>query len=129
MFSEICTNSSQDALNKAAFKRIGYSLNIGYLYNDDYGAVVNYYDQEIFSKEILDLNEYDRRLLVLPSFESALYKKRMELEYIEVAPKVYMTLSELERIYGLSLMMYMNYKNGFVNARINILMHIVFGKT
>ena len=26
----------------------------------------------------------------------------MELEYIEVAPKVYMTLSELERIYGLS---------------------------
>lgn len=103
MFSEICTNSLQDALNKAAFKRIGYSLNIGYLYNDDYGTVVNYYDQEIFSKEILDLNEYDRRLLVLPSFESALYKKRMELEYMEVAPKVYMTLSELERIYGLSL--------------------------
>ena len=103
LFREICTNSSQDALNKAAFKRIGYSLNIGYLYNDEYGTVVNYYDQEIFSKEILDLNEYDRRLLVLSSFESALYKKRMELEYIEVAPKVYMTLNELERIYGLSL--------------------------
>ena len=103
MFGEICINSSQDAMNKAAFKRIGYSLNIGYLYNDDYGTVVNYYDREIFSKEILDLNEYDRRLLVLSSFESALYKKRMELEYIEVAPKVYMTLSELERIYGLSI--------------------------
>ena len=56
LFKEICTNSSQDALNKAAFKRIGYSLNIGYLYNDAYGTVVNYYDQEIFSKEILDLN-------------------------------------------------------------------------
>jgi hypothetical protein len=27
----------------------------------------------------------------------------MELEYIEVAPKVYMTLSELERNYGLSI--------------------------
>lgn len=103
LFKEICTNSSQDALNKAAFKRIGYSLNIGYLYNDAYGTVVNYYDQEIFSKEILDLNEYDHRLLVLSSFESALYKKRMELEYIEVAPKVYMTLKELKRIYGLSL--------------------------
>lgn len=50
LFKEICTNSSQDALNKAAFKRIGYSLNIGYLYNDEYGTVVNYYDQEIFSK-------------------------------------------------------------------------------
>ena len=103
MFSEICTNSSQDALNKAAFKRIGYSLNIGYLYNDDYGAVINFFDQEIFSKEILDLNEYDRRLLALSSFESALYKKRMELEYIEVAPKVYMTLNKLEQIYGLTL--------------------------
>lgn len=103
LFSEICINSSQDALNKAAFKRIGYSMNIGYLYNDEYGTVVNYYDQEIFSKDILDLREYDRRLLILSSFESALYKKRMELEYIEVAPKVYMTLNELNRIYGLSL--------------------------
>lgn len=103
LFYEICTNSSPDALNKAAFKRIGYSLHIGYLYNDDYGTVVNYFDQEIFSKEILDLNEYDRRLLVLSVFESVLHKKRMELEYIEVAPKIYMTLSELERIYGLSI--------------------------
>lgn len=103
LFRDICTHSSVDAFNKAAFKRIGYSLNIGYLYNDDYGTVVNYFDQEIFTKDILDLNEYDRRLLVLSAFESALYKKRMDLEYIEVAPKVYMTVTELERIYGLSI--------------------------
>lgn len=103
LFQEICINSLEDAFNKAAFKRIGYSLNIGYLYNDAYGTVVNYFDQEIFSKEILDLNEYDHRLLALSSFESALYKKRMDLEYIEVAPKVYMTVSELEKIYGLSI--------------------------
>jgi hypothetical protein len=103
MFGEICINSSQNAMNKAAFKRIGYSLHTGYLYNYDYGSVSNYYDREIFSKDILDLNEYDRRLTLLSSFESALYKKRMELEYIEVAPKVYMTLSELERNYGLSI--------------------------
>ena len=103
LFREICTHSSEDAFNKAAFKRIGYSLNIGYVYNDDYGTVVNYFDQEIFSNEILDLNEYDRRLLVLSAFEAALYKKRMDLEYIEVAPRVYMTLSGLERRYGLSI--------------------------
>lgn len=124
MFHDICINSSEDALNKAAFKRIGYSLNIGYLYNDDYGTVVNYFDQEIFSKEILDLNEYDGRLLVLSAFGSALYKKRMELEYIEVAPKVYMTMSELERIYGISiedvhkLQMWINrYDEKYFNAR------------
>lgn len=103
LFKEICIHSSEEAFNKAAFKRIGYSLNIGYLYNDDYGTVVNYFDQEIFTKDILDLNEYDHRLLVLSSFESALYKKRMDLEYIEVAPRVYMTVSELEKIYGLSI--------------------------
>ncbi len=103
LFREICIHSSEDAFNKAAFKRIGYTLNIGYLYNDDYGTVINYFDQEIFSKDILDLNEYDRRLLVLSAFEAALYKKRMGLEYIEVAPKVYMTVSELEKIYGLSI--------------------------
>lgn len=79
LFKEICTNSSQDALNKAAFKRIGYSLNIGYLYNDEYGTVVNYYDQEIFSKKILDLNEYDRRLLVLSSLNQHCIKREWNL--------------------------------------------------
>ncbi len=103
LFHEICIHSSEDAFNKAAFKRIGYSLNIGYLYDDEYGTVVNYFDQEIFSKPILDLKEYDRRLLGLSALGSALYKKRMDLEYIEVAPKVYMTISELERLYGISI--------------------------
>lgn len=102
LFKKICIHSSEDAFNKAAFKRIGYSLNIGYVYNDDYGTVVNYFDKEIFSKPILDLNDYDRRLLMLSSFNSALYKKRMELEYIEVAPKVLMTVDELKRIYGIT---------------------------
>lgn len=103
LFEKICIHSSEDAFNKAAFKRIGYSLNIGYVYNDKYGTVVNYFDKEIFSRPILDLNEYDRRLLMLSAFGSALYKKRMELEYIEVAPKIFMTISELERNYGITL--------------------------
>lgn len=103
VFSEICVHSSRDALNKAAFKRIGYSLNIGYLYNDNYGTVANFFDREIFSKKILDLNEYDHRLLGLSAFRSAIYKKQMDLEYIEVAPKIYMTLGELEKHYGLTI--------------------------
>lgn len=103
LFHDICIHSSDDAFNRAAFKRIGYSLNIGYLYNDDYGTVVNYFDREIFSKAIINLNDFDHRLLSLSAFSSALYKKRMELEYIEVAPKVYMTVQELERTYGLSI--------------------------
>ena len=48
-----------DWMKKEAFKRIGYSLNIGYLYNDEYGTVVNYYDQEIFSKNPFQIQEFD----------------------------------------------------------------------
>lgn len=34
-FERVCVNSSTDAFNSAAFKRIGYSLNMGYAYNDN----------------------------------------------------------------------------------------------
>lgn len=101
-FTRICIHSSADAFNSAAFKRIGYSLNVGYAYSDKYGSVVNYFDEEIFSTNIVDLNNLDRRLVNLSAFGSALYKKKITLEYIEVAPKVLMAMSEIERAYGIT---------------------------
>ena len=103
IFKDICVHSSSKALNKAAFKRIGYSLNAGYVYNNVYSSVFNYLNKEILSKDILNLNECDHRLCMLSTFRSALYQKRMNLEYIEVAPRVYMTLSKLELVYGLTV--------------------------
>lgn len=44
----------------------------------------------------------DRRLITLSAFGSALYKKKMALEYIEVAPKVLMAISEIQRAYGIT---------------------------
>lgn len=102
-FKRVCVNSSIDAFNSAAFKRIGYSLNIGYAYNDKYGSVMNYFDAEVFSADIVDLNELDRRLVNLSVFNSALYKKKMDLEYIEVAPKILMSISQVEYAYGITL--------------------------
>lgn len=103
IFKSICVHSSPKALNKAAFKRIGYSLNAGYVYNNVYSSVINYLNKEIFSKDILNLDECDHRLCMLSTFRSALYQKRMNLEYIEVAPRVYMTLSKLKLVYGLTV--------------------------
>lgn len=101
-FTKICIHSSADAFNSAAFKRIGYSLNMGYAYSDKYSSVIKYFDEEIFSTSILDLNNLDRKLVNLSVFGSTLYKKKMILEYIEVAPKVLMTLPEIERVYGIT---------------------------
>ena len=102
-FKRVCANSSTDAFNSAAFKRIGYSLNMGYAYNNMYSSVISYFDAEVFSSDIVDLNELDRRLVNLPAFNSALYKKKMDLEYIEVAPKILMSISLVESVYGITL--------------------------
>ena len=102
-FKRVCVNSSEDAFNSAAFKRIGYSLNMGYAYNNIYSSVISYFDAEVFSADIVDLNELDRRLVNLSVFNSALYKKKMDLEYIEVAPKILMSISQVEHAYGISL--------------------------
>lgn len=102
-FKRVCVNSSEDAFNSAAFKRIGYSLNMGYAYNNIYSSVISYFDAEVFSADIVDLNELDRRLVNLSAFNSALYKKKMDLEYIEVAPKILMSISQVEHAYGISL--------------------------
>lgn len=47
-YAKICIHSSADAFNSAAFKRIGYSLNVGYAYSDKYGSVVNYLMKKFF---------------------------------------------------------------------------------
>lgn len=49
------------------------------------------------------MNELDRRLVNLPAFNSALYKKKMNLEYIEVVPKILMSISKMESVYGITL--------------------------
>lgn len=101
-FTKICVHSSLDSFNSAAFKRIGYTLNVGYAYSDKYSSVIKYFNEEIFSATIVDLNNLDRRLANLPAFVSTLYKKKLILDYIEIAPKVLMTLPEIERVYGIT---------------------------
>ncbi|MBP3476988.1 MAG: hypothetical protein J6K48_11850 [Lachnospiraceae bacterium] len=102
IFKEICVHSSEDALNAAAFKRIGYSLNAGYAYDDKYGSVSNLFDTEIFNGNIVDMTQFDRRLTTLSAFGSALDKTKKSLEYIETAPKILMSLECVEQHYGIT---------------------------
>lgn len=102
-FKKICIHSSADAFNSAAFKRLGYVLNMGYAYSDIYSSVIKYFNTELFSTDIVNLSELDRRLVHLPVFNSALYKKKIDLEYIEVAPKILMSISQVEYVYGITI--------------------------
>ena len=102
VFKEICVHSSEDALNAAAFKRIGYSLNAGYAYDDRYGSVTNLFDAEIFNGDVVDMTSFDRRLTTLSAFGSALDKTKKSLQYIETAPKLLMSLECVKRHYGIS---------------------------
>ncbi len=103
VFENICVHSSGDALNAAALKRIGYSLNAGYAYNVEYGSMSNFFDMEIFTGDVVDMNELDRRLTTLPVFISALEKKKNSLEYIEIAPKILMDIECVKQNYGITI--------------------------
>lgn len=85
---------------------------MGYAYNDIYSSVIGYFDTEVFSADIVDLNELDRRFVNLSVFNSALYKKKMDLEYIEVAPKILISISQAEHAYGITLGDVKNFKSG-----------------
>ena len=99
---KICVHSAKDALNTSAFRRIGYIFNAGYIYKETYGTVTNYFDQEIFSKDVVSISLLDRRLVALPSFTSLLDKKKTSLEYIETAPKVLLSSKKVYEVYGLT---------------------------
>ena len=102
LFKQACVNSSEDALNAASFIRIGYTLNAGYAYKSSYGSVTNFFDEEIFSEDIIDLSKFDPRLMNLPTFTSALDKKKKSLEYIEVSPKILFSIKKVNEEYGLT---------------------------
>lgn len=103
LFEEVCVYTSFDAINAAAFKRIGYDLHAAYAYKSTYGTAINLFDKMVFSEDVVDLNELDRRLVNLSMFITALEKKKIALEYIETAPKILMSRDKIEEIYGLTL--------------------------
>ncbi len=58
---------------------------------------------EIFTSDIIDMTGFDRRLTTLPSFVTALDKKKKALEYIEFAPKFLMSKQSVQDHYGIGI--------------------------
>ena len=103
LFKEVCVHSSDDALNRVAVRKVGYTLNLSYAFDSAYQSATEFLEKEVFSKDILDLRNLDKRLVVLNLFSSNLDKKRLSLEYIEIAPKVYLSRRKLLEVYGLTV--------------------------
>lgn len=103
LFDRICRYTSHDAINAAAFRRIGYTLNSSYVYCSSYGTALNFFEETIFTKDVVDLTTFDRRMLNLGMFAAALDKKKKALEYIETAPKVLMSIEKIQIVYGLTI--------------------------
>lgn len=103
LFEKICIHSSIDAINKASFQRIGYILNTGYAFPLEYRNISSYLSERIFSEDIIDLTTIDRRIKQMSVFGSMLYQKRLNLEYIEVEPKVLVATDKLDILYGITI--------------------------
>ena len=103
LFDRIFQYTPHDAINAAAFRRIGYTLNSSYVYCSSYGTALNFFEETVFSKDIVDLTSLDRRMVNLGMFAAALDKKKKTLEYIETAPKILMSIEKIRTVYDLSV--------------------------
>lgn len=103
LFDKVCKYTSHDAINAAAFHRIGYTLHSSYAYSSSYGTALNFFDEVVFSKDVVNLTMLDRRMVNLQIFATALDKKKRALEYIETAPKVLMSIAKVRDAYNLSI--------------------------
>ena len=101
-FNECCRYSSKNTFNAATFRKLGYTLHSGYIYDSKYGTITNFWSEEIFNKKIIDLSDLDGRLSNLSMFSSLLDKKKKALDYIETAPKILMSSEEVYNKYHLS---------------------------
>lgn len=102
LFDRICTRSPKEAFNAAAFRRIGYILNSGYLFPAEYVSAVRFFEERYLSDNVIDLSELDSKLLHLPTFHSLLVQKKKELDFVEVSPKLLFSIERIESLYGLT---------------------------
>ena len=103
LFDRVCQYTSHDAINAAAFRRIGYTLNSSYVYCSAYGTALNLFEETVFTKDVVDLTSLDRRMVNLGTFAAALDKKKKALEYIETAPKILMSIEKIRDVYNLDV--------------------------
>ncbi|MBP5273335.1 MAG: hypothetical protein ILO36_00145, partial [Abditibacteriota bacterium] len=103
LFDRVCRHSPREAINRAAFQRIGYRLCSGYAYPARYSSVVNMLDGVVFNSDTVDLSALDPRLLMQTAFTNALENKRNTLAYIETEPKKLTSMALFEKEYGLTV--------------------------
>lgn len=102
LFQQTCKHSSLDALNAAAFLRIGYKLYpAGYAISSSYSSILDYFDKEVFSGDIVNIDSIDSRIKSLSIFGSYTEKIKTSMEYMEVNPKVYMSIGKIYELFSI----------------------------
>ena len=102
LFEEACESSGSESLNNTTLYSLGFSLNVGYAYSRKYANVTECFDDYIFSKDLVDVNDLDPEIVRLSAFKSYIYQMRTNLKYIEIAPKIYASMDFLNKEYGLT---------------------------
>ena len=100
LFSDVCKNSSFEALNSLSFKKIGYQLFSGYLISNKYETVSDFLKTNYFSDDYVYLDRIDPRLTSLSVFNSYLDKQKSELEYLEIGKRELISFGALHNQYG-----------------------------
>lgn len=102
LFARICVRSPKEAFNSAAFRELGYIMNSGYLFPEKYLTAARFFEERYLSDNVLDLSALENKLLHLPAFHSLLVRKKKELDFVEVSPKLLFSIQRVEALYGLT---------------------------
>lgn len=87
-----CVFTTEEAINSGSLLRIGYKLfPSGYILNTEFSTSYDYFDNEIFNGDIVNLNNIDKRISELSIFGSYLDLKKRDLSFIEVDKRVFMS--------------------------------------
>lgn len=101
VLKEKCQNSDPRALNVGALERIGYHFHpLGYAFPLKYKNMIDFLNEVIFSKDIINLRNFSSNFRKLAIFVTCFNKKKSNFEYIEVEDGIFLSDERFEKEFG-----------------------------
>lgn len=111
-----CDESAKNAINFGALRKIGYDLYpSGYVISNKYAGAYDYFEKDIFNKNLVDTTKLDKRITNLSIFESFLDKKKEKLEIIEIDKKVFYSIDYFCQLYSVNKEELLDIQNEMLN--------------
>lgn len=101
ILKEKCQNSDPRALNVGALERIGYRFHpLGYAFPLKYKNMIDFLNEVIFSKDIINLRDFSSNFRRLAIFVTCFNKKKSNFDYIEVEDGIFLSNVRFEKEFG-----------------------------